>query len=93
MIDGIFLIMITVVCFAAAILAFVLLVIGNSDGDEVGFGIIIVGVCGYMFYVMVRYDFISVPFEKYKCEKSRTLVEEVCVRQYVPVIPEKKGVE
>ena len=93
MFDSIFLIMITVVCFTAAILAFVLLVIGNSDRDEVGFGTIIVGVCSYMFYVMVSYNFISVPFEKAECEKSRTLVEEVCVRQYVPVIPEKKGVE
>lgn len=93
MFDSIFLIIITVVCLAAATLAFVLLVIGNSDGDEVGFGIIIVGVCGYMFYLMVSYNFISVPFEKSECEKSRTLVEEICVRQYVTMIPEKEVVE
>ena len=93
MFDSIFLIIITSVFFTVATLAFVLFVIGNSDRDEVEFGIIIVGVCGYMCYVMVSYDFISVPLEKSKCEESRTLIEEVCVRQYVLVIPDKKDVE
>ena len=90
----------TVVLLISAIALMLVIVIGTiiviaekHDGLQIKLGILGVAISIYAFLVVVRYDFVLLPNEKWKCEQLITLANETCVRQYVPVIPGKGAVE
>ena len=90
----------TVVLLISAIALMLVIVIGaiiviaeKYNGLRIKLGILSVVMSIYMLLIITRYDFVSLPNEKWECEKLITLASETCVRQYVPVIPGKGAVE